>query len=60
MKWPWTRHEHESARRLEQAHEALDRARSSEPRTRRLAKATERAIVQNHFAHDIRKAMEGS
>ena len=59
MKWPWLKRCEDSNRRLAEAHQALERARASEARTRRLAKATERAIVQNHFAADIQKAMEG-
>lgn len=55
---PWRR-QPDGAEQLEQSRRALEQAQEWEARSRRVAKATERAIVQNHFANDIRKAMEG-
>ena len=58
IRWPWTKHE-PSDYEMEQARKALAEAQRWQARSRRVAVATERAIVQNHFAADLRKAMEG-
>lgn len=58
LRWPWQRHAiptHE----LEKSRRALEQAEASKARTRRVANRTREAIRGNHFASDIRKAMEG-
>jgi hypothetical protein len=58
IRWPWTRNEpdHEG---LTRARQQLAEARDMEPRTRRVAKEVDRAIARNHFAADIKQALEG-
>lgn len=58
LRWPWRKHEidpHE----LERSRQALREADKWQARGRRVSVATERAIIQNHFARDFKKAMEG-
>lgn len=56
--WPWKRACPPDAE-IEESRRLLARAKAREPRTRRVAKATDRAIIQNHMAESILKAMEG-
>lgn len=55
--WPWRRHE-VSPVDIEESRRALAEAKEWAARSRRVARAADRAIVQNHFAADLRKAME--
>lgn len=49
---PW-RHYELPPEAIEESKRALERAKEWEARSRRTAVATERAIVQNHFARDM-------
>lgn len=58
IRWPWRRHEVDP-RELEESRRALREATEWQARARRVGVAADRAIIQNHFARDIKKAMEG-
>lgn len=57
IRWPWHRHEVDE-HAMEESRQALRDAQVWEARARRVSRATERAIIQNHFAMDIKRAME--
>lgn len=57
IRWPWRKHEIDE-RELERSRQALREANGKwASRTRRLSVASERAIIQNHFAHDFDQAV---
>ena len=59
IRWPWHRlppSEHE----LEESRRALQEAHVWVARTRRLAAAADRAIIQNHFARDMKEAWQAN
>lgn len=58
IRWPWRKHEIDP-RELEDARRAVTEADVWQARARRVGVATERAIVQNHFAHDVKRALGG-
>lgn len=57
IRWPW-RPPHHDDHELEESRRALQEAKAWEVRTRRVSAAADRAIIQNHFARDMREAWE--
>lgn len=55
MRLPWRKRRHTSEAVLDESKQALAQAHIWEQRTARLARRTDRAIIQNHFAADLRK-----
>jgi hypothetical protein len=55
--WPWRRHIADDTE-LAQARKALEDAHGWATRARRLSTAADRAIIQNHFARDMKEAWQ--
>lgn len=57
FRWPWHKHP-PTAFDLEESRRALEEAKAWQARARRIAVAADRAIIQNHFARDMKEAWQ--